>query len=151
MSRVRHTETFEIAQPASVLFPLFSAEGEVAWVPGWTYQDVMGSTDLHEDYVFVTESHDHQATPAVWIVKRYQPESWLVQFYRVETGDKVGIVTVQLHERVADLTEVEVTYEYIGLSAKGDEFIDGFTAETYRGFIAEWKTLLEVYFAGADS
>ena len=136
-------------QPAARLFPLFSAEGETLWVPGWTYDNVMGSTDLHEDYVFLTRTHDHAATEAVWIVKRYRPEDWLVEFYKVELGDKVGVVSVQLVERGEASTEVEVTYEYIGISETGDEFVRGFTADDYRGYIAEWKTLLDDFYRGS--
>ena len=151
MSRVRHTETFEVAQPAKRLFPLFSPEGETRWVPGWTYENVMGTSDLHENYVFLTKAHDHSSTEAVWIVNRYEPGDYLVRFYKVEAGDKVGIVTVQCFQKGDALTHVEVTYEYIGLSERGDEFIRGFTTEAYREFIAEWKILLEDYFRRADS
>ncbi len=41
---------------------------------------------------------------------------------------------------------VEVSYEYIGLSKKGDEFIKGFTPPEYKAFIGEWNSLLESYF-----
>ena len=44
-------------------------------------------------------------------------------------------------------TELEVAYEYIGLSAKGNEFIAGYTAEAHEKFIAQWAKLLEHYFA----
>ncbi len=47
------------------VFPLFSPEGEKAWVPGRDYENVMGTTELAEDYVFTTRSHDHAATTAV--------------------------------------------------------------------------------------
>ena len=151
MSRVRHTETFEIAQSAERLFPLFSAEGETLWVPGWAYENVMGGTELHEDYVFLTKAHDHASTDAIWLVKRFDPQEYLVQFYRVEPGEKVGVVTVQCLEKGEALTEVEVTYEYIGLSESGDAFIHSFTTETYRSFIGEWRTLLETYFRRTDS
>jgi hypothetical protein len=153
VTRSRHTESFDIDRPAAELFPLFSAEGEVAWVPGWTYENVMGTTELAEDYVFVTRSHDHARSQedagadAVWIVKRYQPEDWRVELYRVEPGDKVGLVIVQLRERGGEATTVEVTYEYTGLSKTGNAFIEAFTAEAYRQFIGEWKTLLEDYLA----
>jgi hypothetical protein len=30
-----------------ILFPLFSAEGEKLWVPGWDYENVMGTRELH--------------------------------------------------------------------------------------------------------
>ena len=146
MSSVKHSEKFRIDQPIETLFPLFSAEGEKLWVPGWDYENIMDSIDLHEDYIFLTKNHDHASTDAIWLVKRYDPESFLVQFYKVEPEDKVGVITVQCIQIDKRLTEVEVTYEYTGLSEKGDEFVDGFTSTQYKEFIGEWNSLLVSYF-----
>ncbi len=49
MSTVKHTLDFKISQPIDILFPLFSADGEKLWVPGWDYENIMGTSDLHED------------------------------------------------------------------------------------------------------
>ncbi|WP_456427485.1 SRPBCC family protein [Rhodocaloribacter sp.] len=147
MSTIQHTEAFEIDRPVEILFPLFSAEGEKLWVPGWDYENVMGGTDLHEDYVFVTRNHDHASTDAVWLVKRYEPEHHRVQFYKVEPGDKVGVITVRCEALEKERTRVEVTYAYVGLSEKGNVFIEGFTSEAYAAFIEEWRQLLLQYFA----
>jgi hypothetical protein len=65
----------------------------------------MRSTELHEDYVFVTKSHDHAASDAVWVVKRYEPEQHLVQFYKVEPGKKLGGIEVQCSELNESLTK----------------------------------------------
>lgn len=146
MSRVKHTADFQIDQPIDILFPLFSAEGEKRWVPGWDYENIMGYSDLHEDYVFLTKNHDHASTDAIWLVKQYKPESYFVEFYKVEPEDKVGIVTVQCKKMNESLTRVEVGYEYIGLSKKGDDFIENFSSSEYQAFIAEWKSLLLRYF-----
>ncbi|GAB4359047.1 MAG: hypothetical protein Kow006_27920 [Gammaproteobacteria bacterium] len=147
MNRIKHTATFEIGHPAQELFPLFSPEGEKLWVPGWDYENVMGGTELHEDYLFITRSHDHAASDAVWVVKRYQPEEYRVQFYKVEPGQKVGVVDVQCFEEGEGSTRVQVSYEYIGLSPEGDAFIEGFDEAGYRAFIGEWKVLLDRYLA----
>ena len=146
MNRVKHTWEFQLDQPVDVLFPLFSAEGEKHWVPGWDYQNIMGASELHEDYVFVTANHDHAAGDAVWLVKRYEPGNHFVQFYKVEPGDKVGIISVQCEAVSGTRTSVTVSYEYIGLSERGNTFIAGFTEEKYQGFIGEWQRLLEAYF-----
>ena len=146
MSTIAHTEAFEIDRPVDVVFPLFSPEGEKRWVPGWDYENVMGTTDLHEDYVFVTRNHDHASTEAVWLVKRHEPERHLVQFYKVEPGDKVGVITVRCREAGEGRTRVAVTYRYVGLSEKGNAFIAGFTSEGYAAFIEEWRRLLARYF-----
>ncbi len=52
MKRKKFSKAFQIKQPIDILFPLFSAEGEKLWVPGWDYENVMGTTELHEDYIF---------------------------------------------------------------------------------------------------
>ena len=146
MSAIKHTAEFRIEQPIEILFPLFSAEGEKLWVPGWDYENIMGSNDLHEDYIFLTKNHDHASTDAIWLVKRYEPESYLVQFYKVEPKDKVGIITVQCKKITKCLTQVQVSYEYIALSKKGNVFIESFTSTAYEAFIGEWNSLLATYF-----
>lgn len=146
MSSVKHSKKFKIEQPIKILFPLFSAEGEKLWVPGWDYTNVMGSTDLHEDYIFLTRNHDHAATDAIWLVKRYDPKAHFVQFYKVEPEEKIGVITVQCTEAKESLTEVKVSYEYIALTDKGDEFISSFDSAHYKEFISEWESLLNDYF-----
>jgi hypothetical protein len=125
-----------------VLFPLFSPEGEKLWVPGWGYENIMGSSGMHEDYIFLT-SGDHKG---IWLVKRYEPSSYFVQFYMVEPYDIVMIVTVDCKPITAVLTEVEVTYEYIGLSEEGNDYVRGRTAEGFEAYMDKWKVWLEGYF-----
>lgn len=106
----------------------------------------MGSSEINENYVFLTKNHDHATTDAVWLVKRYEPASYLVQYYKVEPEDKVGIITVQSTKVAESLTQVEVSYEYIGLTDKGNAFIKEFTSTQYAKFIDEWEYLLVSYF-----
>lgn len=146
MHSIQHTAAFEISQPVDILFPLFSPEGEKHWVPGWDYENIMGTAELSEDYVFLTNGHDHASARAIWLVKRYQPESHFVQFYKVEPEDKVGVVTVRCSGLGEGKTQVEVSYEYIALSEKGRNFIEGFTEASYREYIGEWRELLGKYF-----
>jgi hypothetical protein len=150
MNTIKHTASFEISQSIDTLFPLFSPEGEKLWVPGWDYENIMSTTNLHEDYVFLTKNHDHASTDAIWLVKKYEPESYRVQFYKVEPEDKIGIITVQCAELNNSRTKVQVTYQYIGLSEKGNEFVAKFSTSEYENFIAEWKSLLVKYFDSLD-
>jgi hypothetical protein len=146
MRSVKHTRSFEMPVPVETLFPMFSPEGEKHWAPGWDYENVMGTTDLSEDYVFLTGTHDHGTTEAVWIVKAYDPESHFVQFYKVEPGDKVGVITVLCEELENSNTRVRVTYRYIPLSETGEAFVSAFDEKAYDAFIGEWKRLLSEYF-----
>lgn len=146
MSTCTYTAEFEINRPVDEVFPLLSPEGETLWVPGWKYENLSGSPDLHEDYVFLTRDHDHASSEALWIVKRYEPGNHHVQFYKVEPGDKVGVVSVTCKSSGADETRVQVTYSYTGLSEKGNEFVESFTREAYYEFIGEWQCLMQKYF-----
>lgn len=132
------------------LFPLFSPEGEKYWVPSWDYENVMGTTELSEDYVFLTKTHDHGTTDAIWVVKKYDPQSHLVQFYKIEPEDKIAVVTVKFTELEAERTKVQVTYKYMALSATGEMFISEFSESAYEEFIGEWQTLLSNYFESKD-
>ena len=146
MKSISRTKAFEIALPIAELFPLFSPEGEKNWVPGWDYKNVMGATELSEDYVFLTRTHDHGTTDAIWIVKKYEPQSHFVQFYKIEPADKIGVVTVECTELEAERTRVQVTYKYMALSATGETFLSEFSESAYEQFIHEWQTLLSKYF-----
>jgi hypothetical protein len=128
------------------LFPLFSPEGEKCWVPEWDYENVMGTTELAEDYVFLTKTHDHGTTDAIWIVKRYDPKSHFVQFYKIEPGEKIGVISVKCAELDAARTKVQVIYKYMPLSASGELFVAEFSESAYEEFIGEWKTPLTNYF-----
>lgn len=143
---ISYTADFTMNQPADILFALFSPEGERMWVPGWEYENLMGTTQLHEDDVFLTKSHDHAAAEAIWIVKTYDREACRVSFYKVEPEEKVGVIDVRCDPLDHRATRVEVTYTYRGLSDSGNRFIEGFTAAAYEAFIEDWKSLLEAYF-----
>ena len=146
MNQAKYIEDFQISQPVETLFPLFSAEGEKHWVPGWDYKNIMGATDLHEDYIFITENHDHAASDAIWLVKKHDPDTYFVEFYKVEPEEKVGIISVKCNSISSSETNVSVSYEYIALGEKGREFVANFTSKEYKEFIGEWKQLLEKYF-----
>jgi len=147
MKSISYTKSFELALVVTELFPLFSPEGEKKWVPDWDYENVMGTTELSEDYVFLTKTHDHGTTDAIWIVKRYDPRSHFVQFYKIEPEDKIGVVTVKCTEIEAERTSVQVTYTYTALSETGERFVHEFSEKAYEAFINEWQTLLTNYLA----
>ncbi len=145
MKFVSHSASFTIDAPVDLLFPLFSPEGEKKWVPGWDYINVMDSVELKEDYIFLTQNHDHSAADAIWIVKKYLPEQHLVAYYKIEPGQKAGLVTVKCTALENGKTNIRVSYSYQALSAEGENFIREFTSKVYTEFIAEWEVMLNRY------
>jgi hypothetical protein len=151
MASVSRVSGFELDQPVESVFPLFSPEGEKLWAPGWDYESPMGSTAFCEDYVFLTRTHDHASAAAVWIVKKYEPDDHAVQYYKIEPGAKVGVITVRCRRLAAHRTRVEVGYVYTALSEEGNAFVEGFSERAYGDFIGEWKRLIEAYFRNREA
>ena len=145
MKSISHTKAFTLLVPIAKLFPLFTPEGEKAWVPGWDYENIMGTPGLSEDYVFLTKKHDHGSSKAIWIVKKYNPTSHFVQYYKIEPETKIGVVSVKCIELETAKTEVQVTYKYLSLSKNGDVFVSEFSEKVYENFIGEWQNLLVNY------
>ena len=143
---VSHSEQFLLERDIASVFPLFSPEGEKLWAPGWDYTNLLGSKDLQRDDVFLTDSHDHKSTNAIWIVSDYDPVKHYVSYYKIEPSEKVGKVVVECFQQTETSTLVKVVYKYIGLSDSGNQFITGFTKKAYEEFIGEWRSLLLRYF-----
>jgi hypothetical protein len=146
MKSINHTKSFEIDISIEKIFPLFSPEGEKLWVPDWDYINIMETTNISENYVFLTKTHDHATTNAIWIINKYEPQSYFIQFYKIEPKDKIGIVTIKCFKLASVRTNVRVTYEYISLSQNGEKFISEFNESIYEKFINEWQILLSNYF-----
>jgi hypothetical protein len=143
---VSHSEEFLLEKGASTVFPLFSPEGERLWAPGWSYTNLLGSTELKPDYVFLTDTHDHKSVQAIWIVSDYDPDQHYVSYYKIEPEQKVGKITVECIEQSHASTLVRITYKYIGLSDSGNQFVAEFTKKAFMEFIWGWHLLLRDYF-----
>ena len=142
----KYCQQFSLEQPIDTVFPLFSPEGERKWVPEWDYAEIRGCNPLTEDAVFLTRHHDHAAEPAIWLVKRYEPQTYFVEYYKVEPESKISIIQVSCTHIAPRTTRITVCYEYIGLTQAGNEFIASFTETDYADYIREWEGLLKSYF-----
>lgn len=147
MLRKIFRNNLEIEKPITQVFPLFTAEGEKLWAPGWDYVQIFGDTNVNEDDVFLTQTHDHAAADAIWIVKKYDSQNHFVQYYKVEPGEKIGLISVTCENIDDAKTKVIVEYCYTALSSAGKNFLLNFSEKNYSEFIAEWKILIDAYFS----
>jgi hypothetical protein len=143
---ISHSEEFLLEKDIATVFPLFTPEGEKLWAPDWSYTNLVGSTKLKPDDVFLTDTHDHKSARAIWIVSDYNADKHYVSYYKIEPEQKVGKIIVECFEQGPFTTRVRVTYKYIGLSDSGNQFVAGFTKEAFTEFIGVWRSLLCDYF-----
>lgn len=128
---MRLTGSFELAGRVDEVLPLFTAEGERRWAPGW-------------EPVWVEQAHVHEVgevwttagPPATtWITVASEPDR--VTYARVADDDSAGLVTVVCAESHG-LTTVTVEYDLSSLSESGTRRLEAF-AEGYDDMLRHWQ------------
>jgi hypothetical protein len=129
--RVRLTGSFVLAESLSAVLPLFTAEGERQWAPGW-------------EPVWADGSHEHEVGE-VWTTAGPPSTTWVtvaagvdhVRYARVAIGDSAGLVTVTSTEN-GGRTTVTVDYDLSALSDAGADRLEHFAAG-YDDMLAHWQ------------
>ena len=144
--RVGHSHTIELNDNPERIFPLFTPEGEKRWAAGWDFELVYPlSNEAEENLIFTTASHDHAQSRAIWIISRYEPTEFFVEYQRIEPGEKIGRIRVKCQAGEHERTLVSVQYVYTALSETGNKFIDGFSAHEYIRFVGHWEKAINYY------
>jgi hypothetical protein len=119
--------SFRLEAPLIRVLPLFTAEGERSWAPGW--EPVILSGAVERGSAFATRSHDGVET--TWIVADYRPAEGRVSYARLAQGSAEGGGTV-----------VTVRYTLTGVSEQGRAFVREFLEpEHYSRMIDEWRVM----------
>lgn len=119
-------------------FPLFTAEGERRWAPGWDpriLHPAGGATC--PGAVFVTDADGPLET--VWWVADLDPQAGLARYVRLTPGSRLAIVEVRLAATPDGGTTATVRYEFTALSPEGNAYVAQMTPENYRAMIDGWE------------
>jgi len=109
--RIRRTETITLNASPERAFPLFGPVREGEWAEGWAPEIVSADTPLAEEEgaVFITR-HEGQAE-TVWIVTRYEPSDYRIEYARVTPGATAVRVLIACQAAPGGQTTARVTYE----------------------------------------
>ena len=128
--------SFRLEAPLARVMPLFTAEGERSWAPGW--EPVMLSGAVERGSAFSTRAHSGIET--TWIVADYRPAEGRVSYARLAQGSNIGLVDVICTAVPGGTTEVSVRYTLTGVSEQGRAFVREFLEpEHYSRMIEEWR------------
>ena len=126
--------SFHLDAPPARVFPLFSAEGERAWAPGWEPEMLSGAGERGS--VFRTRIHGRDV---VWIVTAYEPDAGRVSYARLVDGANMGLVDVACTAD-GDGTQVTVRYTLTPIAAAGEEQVAHLLdASHYAEFLDDWR------------
>jgi hypothetical protein len=128
--------SFHLEAPRARVFPLFTADGEREWAPGWDPAQLSGAEERGS--AFLTRNHEGQTT--TWIVVDYRPAAGRVSYARLAHGSNIGLVDVICTEAAAEGTDVSVAYTLTPLHAGAEVFVADFLApQNYARMIEEWQ------------
>jgi hypothetical protein len=116
--------------------PLFTAEGEREWAPGWDPAMLSGAGQRGS--AFLTVNHEGRTT--TWIVIDHRPSEGRVSYARLAHGSNIGLVDVVCTEPAAGGTDVCVTYTLTPLCAEAEGFVRHFLSkDVFAHMIEEWR------------
>jgi hypothetical protein len=133
--------SFRLDAPLAEVMPLFTAEGERRWAPGW--EPAILSGDVERGSAFVTRAHadnEHGGIETTWIVVDYRPAEGRASYARLAQGSNIGLVDVSCTPAEGGGTVVSVRYTLTGVSEQGRTFVREFLEpEHYARMIDEWR------------
>jgi hypothetical protein len=136
LAAATQVRTFHLNAPRERVFPLFTAEGERAWAPGWEPKILSGSKERGS--AFITTAHN--GSTVTWIVTDYRPAAGQVSYARLVHDSNIGIVDVICTEAAGGGTDISVRYTLTAVSEAGQSFVAQFLAAAhYTTMIDEWR------------
>jgi hypothetical protein len=127
--------SFRLEAPLARVLPLFTAEGERSWAPGWEPVFLSGAVERGSSFV----TRGHSGIETTWIVADYRPAEGRVSYARLAQGSNIGLVDVTCTESEGG-TIVTVRYTLTGVSEQGRTFVREFLdPQHYARMIDEWR------------
>jgi hypothetical protein len=139
-----HTEekfAFTAQAPMGEVFPLFGAEKERMWAPGWNPQFIHPLPVADERGMVFTVAHDHMRS--VWVNTELDVKNGRIQYAYVIPDAVVTVITLELTPEGSQ-TRVEVEYERTALSAEADAHVRHM-AEADRTSGPDWEKQVNGY------
>ena len=120
--RAHTEETFSFVAngPMERVAPLFGADKERMWAPGWSPEFIYPVPAADKEGMVFTVAHDHRH--AAWVNTEFDLKNGRIQYAYVIPDALVTVITIRLTPR-GDKTNVEVAYDRTALSAKADAHV----------------------------
>lgn len=143
---IERTASITLNAPPERAFPLFGPVREAEWAADWSPRIVYATSPLadEEGAVFVT-SHPGQPD-TTWIVVRFDPEAYLVEYARVTPGQSAVRVIIRCEPAAGGRTTAQVTYQITALG----EGVHHFAEKHYSQEMAHWETTINHALAAAQ-
>ncbi len=142
MDSVERTHTIYVDYEPGVAARLFSAEGEICWVPGWTATLLKGDGFNKHDLFLNTQG-------TLFIVNEFDVDNGQIAYSRIAPSISAGTINITLKPEGKG-SAVQVTYRLTALSEEGVESVKKMTEEGFREEMIEWEANIKNQKAAID-
>jgi hypothetical protein len=139
-----HTQekfVFTTQAPMEQVAPLFGAEKERVWAPGWDPHFIHPLPASDEQGMVFAVAHGH--LKSVWVNTEFDPRSGRIQYVYVIPDALAAMITIRLTPE-GNQTRIEVEYERTALSAEADAHVRHL-AEQDRASGPDWEKQVNGY------
>lgn len=138
---IERTATLHVPLPPGEALPLFTPEGERAWVPDWDPEPIHApdGTMSREGAVFRTAAGGEET---LWLVLRVDVQAGAADYVRVTPDHRIGTVRVRCTPDGPGASTVEVRYRLTALSPAGREALSSVTPAAFEAEIRGWEAAI---------
>jgi hypothetical protein len=111
--------------PFEIAWPLFGADGERKWAPGWDPVFLWPGKALDQEGMVFRIKHAHGH--AVWVNTAFDPEARRIQYVYVIPEVVVTLITLKFTPN-ARTTTIDVIYERTSLADSANEIVKDMAA-----------------------
>jgi hypothetical protein len=144
-----HTEekfAFLAKAPVADVAPLFGADKERVWSPGWNPKFIHPQKAADAQGMVFSVAHDH--LKSVWVNTEFDLKNGRIQYVYVIPDGLATVITLQLRPD-GNQTQVEVQYDRTALSPEADGHVRQM-AEGDRASGPEWEKQVNEYLTKAS-
>jgi hypothetical protein len=134
---VERTGEITLPLPLGHCFPLFSPEGERAWVQGWDPQYLHPDHPSNAPGTLFRTTHNGEET--LWLVLTYSPSAATARYCRFSPTSRVGTVQVHCQEEAPGRTRVGISYALTAITPAGNAVLAALTPEKYAAMLHDWQ------------
>lgn len=139
---VRNSFSFTVPASVAATFPLFGADKERVWTPGWT------PTFLYpfpgQDSAGMVFTVAHGRTQSVWVNTAFDAATGHVQYVYVVPGALATLIDIHVTAINPTRTTVNVTYERTALDPGANEHVHAL-GDHDRAAGADWEAAIRDY------
>ena len=144
---ISRTTTIQLNALPDEVLPLFTAPGEILWVPGWNPEYVYPEDGAPKTGSIWRTQHEEHDPETVWVTINYDTEAHAVTYVAVTPNHRVTRIDIQCDTVDNDKTSAQITYTITALGEPGIEYIQQMTQAHYDHWILSWEQAINGYLA----